>query len=560
MIKTCKTCAARFTVREEDRAFYKRVSPRIDEQIIEIPAPQLCPDCRRQRRLAFRNQRTLYRRADRNSGASFISVYSPDKDCRVMRQDEWWSDSWDAVDFGRDYDFRRSFSEQFAALRRAVPAKALTAINCENCDFTNDLTNSRNCYLVFGGFESQDCYYCTDSAWLTDCVETWWSKRCELCIGVFCSVNLYDCLFCQDCSDSRNLVFCRNCSSCQDCFGCSDLYQKQYCVLNQQYDAAEYRNLMTRFNRGSFAQIEKLKAQVNEFFSTLPQRAVQEQQTEGCSGNLLIRSKNCLDCFTVADSENCSYCFQSARNRDCLDLDYGYDCTALVYEASGAKANYLCAFLSGGCQHCSECYYVDECYHSKNCFGCAGLRQREYCILNKQYSKEEYEKLLPEIVAQMRASGEWGEFLPLSASPFGYNETEAQQYYPLTRDAVLRKGGKWSDFENPAPRVTTIIKSADLPDHISAVSDDILKAAIECGATGKLFRLTRAELEFYRRHNLPLPRKHPEERYRELESLRNPLHLWQRHCSKCSEPISTTWSPERSEQVYCSRCYADFKF
>jgi hypothetical protein len=69
-----------------------------------------------------------------------------------------------------------------------------------------------------------------------------------------------------------------------------------------------------------------------------------------------------------------------------------------------------------------------------NCFGCISLRNKSYCILNKQYSKEEYEKLVPQIIEKMQADGERGEFFDPSLSSFGYNETVAQEYFPLTRD------------------------------------------------------------------------------------------------------------------------------
>jgi hypothetical protein len=87
-----------------------------------------------------------------------------------------------------------------------------------------------------------------------------------------------------------------------------------------------------------------------------------------------------------------------------------------------------------------------------NLFGCSGLKSASYCILNKQYTKAEYEILVPKIIEHMmkisspsdegdahRAGGvmEWGEFFPSSMSPFGYNETVAQEYYPMTRDEVL---------------------------------------------------------------------------------------------------------------------------
>ncbi|MBU0627024.1 hypothetical protein KKG31_00015 [Patescibacteria group bacterium] len=42
--------------------FYSKVSPIIAGKKYLIPAPTLCPDCRQQRRISFRNERSLYKR------------------------------------------------------------------------------------------------------------------------------------------------------------------------------------------------------------------------------------------------------------------------------------------------------------------------------------------------------------------------------------------------------------------------------------------------------------------------------------------------------------------
>ena len=130
----------------------------------------------------------------------------------------------------------------------------------------------------------------------------------------------------------------------------------------------------------------------------------------------------------------------------------------------------------------------------------------------------------------------------------------AQEYYPLKREEVLgnllEKGGgirkandgglgrdrhsgnqssasqarqllsqgawfNWSDYEAPFPKVEKIIQASLLPDDISKIPDDILNWAIECEVTRKPFRIIKQELDFYRRHRLPIPRKHPDIRRRE---------------------------------------------
>ncbi len=169
-----------------------------------------------------------------------------------------------------------------------------------------------------------------------------------------------------------------------------------------------------------------------------------------------------------------------------------------------------------------------------DCFGCVGLRNKSYCILNKQYTKEEYEELVPQIIERMMADGEWGEFFPSSMSPFGYNETVAQEYFPLTREEITESGiFNWSDYEAPFPTVEKVIPASKLPDTIDSIPDDILNWAIECEVTGRPFRIIRQELEFYRKHSLPIPRRHPDQRHLDRMALRNPRKLYERQCDKC---------------------------
>lgn len=99
------------------------------------------------------------------------------------------------------------------------------------------------------------------------------------------------------------------------------------------------------------------------------------------------------------------------------------------------------------------------------------------------------------------------------------------------------------------------IPADKIPNDITKIPDDILNWAIICEATGKLFRITKQELEFYRKHNLPIPKKHPDERHLDRMALRNPSKLYERKCNQCGTTMPTTYAPERPERVYCEACY-----
>ena len=66
----------------------------------------------------------------------------------------------------------------------------------------------------------------------------------------------------------------------------------------------------------------------------------------------------------------------------------------------------------------------------------------------------------------------YGEFFPSELSPFAYNESIAQEYFPLTKEEALAKGFTWQDSE--ARNYKIDIGNGDLPDNIKDVSDDIL--------------------------------------------------------------------------------------
>jgi hypothetical protein len=134
--KTCRHCQIDFPITDKDLEFYEKVSPIFAGKKYQIPTPTLCPDCRAQRRFAFRNERKLYKRKCDATGRDIISIYSPDKPFTVYSQDFWWSDKWNALEYGVDFDFERTFFVQFDELMKKVPQIALNndyekAINSE---------------------------------------------------------------------------------------------------------------------------------------------------------------------------------------------------------------------------------------------------------------------------------------------------------------------------------------------------------------------------------------------------------------------------------------------
>jgi hypothetical protein len=155
----------------------------------------------------------------------------------------------------------------------------------------------------------------------------------------------------------------------------------------------------------------------------------------------------------------------------------------------------------------------------------------------------------------MQETKEWGEFFPVATAPFGYNESKASEWYPLSKKEVLHHGWAWSEYEAPHPQVAKTIPASRLPPSIAEIPDSILQWAIVCEKTGKPFKIIRQELDFYRRSGLPVPHREPKQRHYDRLARTNPCKLFARECAKCKKDIQTTYAPDRPEKVYCEECY-----
>lgn len=556
MSVSCKTCGQSFEIATEDLAFYDKVSPVIGSKKQSIPPPTLCPTCRLQRRLTHINERILYRRPSSKTGKDIIASLSPDKPYKVYEPKEWWGDDWDAMDSGREVSFDRPVFDQLSQLTKDVPLLALYVDGNENSDYVNYSGWDKNCYLCFCVDYSQDCLHCHSVYYSKNTVDCYSCLNMELCYECVSCRECYHCFFCTDsigCSDS---AFLYDCLQCRNCFGCVGLRQKEYCFFNEQLTKEAYLQAIAAYPLSSAATIAAAQQKVGELVKNHPRRFYTGQNNENSVGNYISNCKNAYACYDCSDIEDCKYCNSMRGAKDCYDISHWGHPAELCYECMGVGEGFTSsAFCSCCWPNCLNLLYCFSCSACKDCFGCVGLKHKQYCIFNRQYSKEEYDQLVPKIIEQMRKHGEWGEFFAISSSPFCYNEAAAQDYFPLTKEQALAKGYAWKDKTYEMPAVSKVIPARQLPDAIAGIPDDVLNWAIECEVTGKPFKIVKQELEFYRMHNLPLPRLHPDERHRLRMAKRNPRILFHRKCDNCKKDMETTYAPERPEKVFCEECY-----
>lgn len=560
-MKNCAQCKNDFDFSDADRAFLKKITPEFDDKPFEIPAPALCPACRQQRRLAFYNRRRLYKRQCDFSKKDIVSIYSSDKPFKVYDKEIWYSDKWNPLDYGRDFDFSRPFFPQFRELMESVPLLSLILLgNNLNSDYNNDNMNLKNCYLLFDGTNGEDSLYGSSFVGIKDSMDFLFMEASELCYETTNCQNCYNLKYSRFCKGCYDSWFLRDCVGCKNCFGCANLNQKEYYIFNEPKTKEEYAAFMKNFESADGAKLNEMRKQVEAFYLGKPVKATHGIFNENVVGDNLNHCKNAYFCFDSNYLEDCEYVSDSQCGaKDSWDVDVWGEGMELCYDTCLTGANV---------QRVMWCYGITEgardAYYSMLCsrnvhhlFGCIGLRHKEYCVFNKQYAAEDYEKLVARIAAHMKETGEWGVYFPTTISPFGYNETLAQDHYPMEKEDVLARGWQWRDKPETIPGVNRTIPAGRLPDKTADIPDDILNWALICEETGRPYRLVEEELKFYRKHQLPVPHFHPDERHRRRMALRNPHKLWERHCAKCRAVIETSYAPDRKEIVYCEKCYLE---
>ncbi len=560
-MNTCAHCHTTFEITADDMQKLANLSPTIGAQKMLLPPPTLCPDCRKQRRHAWRNERKLYHRQCNHCQKEIISIYAADKPYQVYCLTCWWDSSHEPSQFGQAYDFNRSFFDQYDELLKKVPLPALVSspdAEENNCAYINFAGNSKNCYLTFDADFNEDSYYCNVLKHSRNCMECSYLQTSELCYEVMVSTGCYHLFFSEDCTNCRDSFFLKNCIDCKDCLLCVNQQHKQYCILNKQYTKAEYEAYLSKLDLGDRTTIENLQKQFEDLVKSAPHKYIHGVNLENSSGDYMINVKNCEQCFMVGNAEDLKYCDSLYRAKDCMDVSSFGETIERVYDSASIGINcYDIQFSQVCATNTYNLQYNFGSRVSKNSFGCVALKQNEYCILNKQYSQEEYEALVPKIIAQMRQEKAWGEFWPMSISPFAYNESAASEYFPLSKNQALNLAATWREEElgsrYEGPRNT-------VPNNIKDATDDVLKQILTCDHCEKNYKIIPQELAFYQTQKLPLPNFCFNCRHEARMNKKNPQKLWDRDCQNCHIALQTTFSPERPEKIYCEPCYLEHAY
>jgi hypothetical protein len=520
---------------------------------IGLVVPNICIQCRWKQHMAFWPFGKFRAGVSDLTGEKFITNLPENPRYPIYTSKEWWGDAWDPTSYGMDYDPSRPFFDQLKELQEKVPRPHQTGAMNINSDWADDLWECKNSYLcrsmvrgenLMYGYRAFDSKDSIDISHVFNLDQSYNCTYCFNCSKLFFSMN------CKDCIDSAFLFDCRNSTNC---FMSWNLRGKSFCIENVQYSKEDYFEKLKEYNLGSHEGLEKCKARYAEILRT---QAVHREnfspKTQNSVGTYMSNCNNCINIFGIEDSENCTNCLRGKNDKDCIDQTGCWD-----VQLSGNNSCCTNAYdlkYSIWCDGARYSEYCDLCLESEYCFGCVGLRKKKYCILNKQYTKEEYESLKGKIIEDMKARGEYGQFPSYSLGLVPYNLSTASIYFPeVSKEYVLEHGGYWDEGKE---KTSEGMPTSEIPDSIHDLDESFSKQALICPVTGWRFNISADELSFLKRMNIAAPRVHFDVRTKERMQKLAPSNAEQYSCVFCSKDINAyypkVWGYER---VACEECY-----
>ena len=549
--RICRFSNEKFYVRPKDIEFYKR---------IRVPLPTLSPNERHRRRLATHNSYIFFRGTSAFSGKNIITIYPPGTPFKVYESKIWYSDAWNPTEYAKEHNPAVDFLKQLRELQLAVPRSDLISDPSNvNSDYTNASKNLKDCYVTFEQNGGEQLYYhqcCTNDR---NCIDCWALDNSDTCYNCRIGENLFKCFACDRSENCIECHFLWDCRNCDHCFMSSNLRHKKYYFRNEYVGKEEYGRRMSDLRIGNYKVMQDILKEFEELKLNAIRKPDNNKNAINSIGDFIFDSRDAYLCFSTARAENVSYVLGSDGTRDSYDIFGGTNqerCYELFNVWAGDNSDCKSSMYLDSCR---EVEFSDTCSNCRNCFGCVGLHNKEFCILNKQYTETEYWKIVDGIKAAMLTNGNYGEFFPPSMLPFPYRVSYLATYPGYEDyDNAARYGYDMSFIPEPQSDAEgEVIRAGDLPENIEDVGEDILEKIVLDEKNNKKFRLVKQELDFYRKFNLPLPREHPNARMASFRrSFPIKMEFFTRVCPKCGIKFTSTYAPNRQEKnIYCEQCY-----
>ncbi len=500
--------------------------------------------------LCFWQSFTLHKRTCAKTGKEMISVFGESCPYPVWLHDEWLKH---ANPPDADFQFEQGFFDQLWQLFQQCPIPHNMGNASENCDYTDDCWYSKKCYLSHSVLRGEDIYYSYRVIDCRNCFFCVFSNNCELCLDVVNSTHCYNVTYAIDCAQCRDSAFLFDCRNCSDCILCFNLRNKQYCIENVQYTKEEYEEKKKQYTWASRKSYEEFKKQFRDLlFTKAWWKAQHNERVEHVNGDYIREGHNCDQVFFVDKCKDVVNFVRGLQVKDCVNCIGCFNSELLGYCSMVQDGGYE-VFYSVNLVNCKFMEYSINCTNCEHCFACAGLVNRQFCILNKQYSEQEYHELKQKIKSHLKETGEYGQLFPGYFASCTYDESLAAFYFPLTLEQQKILGFRTNTLQSqnmdgyqPASAVPDSVENSNGVENM-VFFDEIAK---------KQFKIQTFDIAFSRQQHVPLPNTFYVRRIKEnFAWLYYDGNFRETTCVKTGERVMTTLPRALDSRIISEKAY-----
>jgi len=498
-----------------------------------------------------------------DTGRQMMSTIPPASGFRVLEDKEWYER--DFSEKGISLDANKTFFDQLYELSLSVPLPAHDNIVPPENSIAFLSFGDQDSYFVMAS-RAKGCFYSSNVFDSEDSAEIVMGTNIRESYNILNSSNLFRCQFVQDSQNCQNGFFLFDCRDCENCFGAVNQRNKKYLWFNEQLDREEYEQRLNEVVLSSFFELQKYETRFHQF---VQDQAVWPENSnlriENSTGEYLEDTINARDCYHVrggsrnidhvtwclgAPSEGCAYCGGATGSTDC-------------YYSVGVTNCHRALFNLNIVTDSRNLEYCTRCFNCENCFGCVGLRHKKFCILNKQYSEEEYWQVLDQLKCRLLEEGNYGDIPGLRFSTQHW--TSLLDLFEIDKETALKLGGRDFDLtgdgaEGPEIASELILSTETIPDTIKSEDfDKVVGKFYFDKEIGRRFGYLRPELELYQKLKIAPPRRHPRGRIMDIYRYLNKPEFIKTDCAKCQRELLVAKNfayPNR--KIYCHDCYLKY--
>ncbi len=517
-----------------------------------MDTPTVLPKYRFQHLWAFWPHWTLHKRECNKTEKQIISVFSDKCPYPVWHKDQWFAH---ASPPKVEIDFDKLFFDQAWSLFQNCPIPHVFQNKNEQCEYTDDWYESRDCYLCHSGEKNEGTRYGYGLTSCKDCLYCVFSQFSQWCIDCVNVSHSYECYYCLDVRDSNSCWFSYNLRNCSDCLFCFNLRNKRYCVGNKQFTPEQYDSFVQEWWFDTIAGYQKWREKFVQMMHDIAWiKADYIELSENTTWNYLAHCKDAENSYMTTYHEDCCHDFWSGPGVKftcewvgTIGCQMGYMVTMPIncYQIRWSFMNLDCRFSD----------YIAYCAQGEELFGCCGLVRGHHCILNAPYSAQEYTALKEKLRNHMIQTGEWWRFFPGHFAPNPYDESISGYHWSLSPWEQERRGFRVTsdNFDKNTSSYTPLV---EIPKTPFDATQDIVDKIFYDEKKQTPFQILALDVNFCRKLWVALTDRHYMRRIQENFSwMPFSGELRVTTCVKSGKKITTSWPSHYDKRIISEEEY-----